>query len=156
MPQNTRSNEDFNEILERPEIKTWRAILETKNIVFSILESWLQKEGFTVPRFQVMFYLYFEGPTPPSVIADKMSVSRGNITAFFKRMLADKLIKTVAGKSQARPNYALTTKGEREFEKIFPDHAERVTKLVLAMDADMIDHLKKIKRNAENLGKSMS
>lgn len=102
-----------------------------------------------------MFFLYFEGPMLPSIIADKMTVSRGNITAFLRRMMTDNLIKAVSGRSETRPKYTLTAKGKREFEKIFPGHAERVTKLVPAMDEKALNQLIKIKENAENLSKSM-
>lgn len=113
-----------------------------------MLESALQREGFTVPRFQIMFYLYFQGPLLPSTIADLMTVTRGNITAFLKRLTADKIVKTVPGRSQGRPKYALTAKGKREFESMFPAHAERVKKLVLPMTANAIERLNEITKHA--------
>ncbi|MGE0175030.1 MAG: MarR family winged helix-turn-helix transcriptional regulator [Oligoflexales bacterium] len=119
--------------------------------ILCALESALQKEGFTVPRFQIMFHLYFEGPLPPSRIAEVLSVTRGNITAFLKRLTIDNIVKTVPGKSEGRPKYTLTTKGKREFEAIFPGHASRVMALVLPMTADAIEQLKKIQKHAEEI-----
>jgi len=141
-------NSGFEAILNRPEIQTWRAILEAQKNVFAILESNLQKIGYTVPRFQVMFYLYFDGPLLPSVLADRMVVSRGNITAFLKRLMDDKIVKKASGRSESRPKYGLTAKGKRDFEKIFPPHAERVGKLVPAMTDDAINQLRLIKETA--------
>lgn len=123
--------------------------------VFAVLESNLQKAGWTVPRFQIMFYLYFEGPLAPSEIAHRLIVTRGNITAFLRRLVADKLIKAVTGNSELRPKYALTIEGKRGFETIFPPHAARVKKLVPSLDHHAIEQLNRIKENAERLSKTM-
>ncbi len=148
-------NQTFQGILKAPEIITWRAIMEAQKAVLSILESNLQKEGSTVSRFQILFYLYFEGPMAPSVIANRMVVTRGNITAFFKRLVVDKLIKAVSGKSESRPKYALTDKGKKEFERVFPAHTARVQKLVIPLDPKAVEQLKRIKQNAEDRAKTM-
>ena len=142
--------EKFKDLLENPAVISWRAILEAQRTIFAQLESCLQKEGFTVARFQIMFFLYFKGPLAPSTVADLTAVSRGNITAFFKRMLADDLIETVTGRSEARPKYTLTSNGRREFEKIFPQHVERVSKLVLPLEQPMIDQLQKAQLHARD------
>jgi len=147
----TAKMELFLDILKSPEIVTWRAIMNAHKEILCVLESALQKEGFTVPRLQIMFHLYFQGPLPPSAIAEILSVTRGNITAFLKRLTNDKVVKTVPGKSEGRPKYALTTKGTREFEAIFPGHSARVKALVLPMTAEAVEQLNKIQQNAAEI-----
>ncbi|MEZ4744305.1 MAG: MarR family transcriptional regulator [Bdellovibrionota bacterium] len=140
---------EFEKILERPEIKTWRSILQTQKVIFSVLESNLQTIGFTLPRFQIMFHLYFEGAMSPSALADRLTVSRGNITAFLRRLLNDNVVQKTAGRSESRPKYILTLRGMHDFEKIFPQHVEKVSQLVTPMSEEALKQLDAVKKNAK-------
>ena len=114
--------------------------------VYRQLEKALLQEGSSIPRFQILFYLYFEGECSQIYISKKLFVTRGNISMFFKRLLAEKLIiiseKTIDDK---RHNYRLTNKGKLYFEKLFPKHIKRVKKFMPILKSDVVKILKSIK-----------
>lgn len=125
-------------LLDFPEIRSWRALMGAFNSIFSALEKGLMAEGCSVSRFQILFYLYFEGDTSAVQIAKKMLVTRGNISMFLRRMEKDGLIKKKAVADQKRPRYSLTAQGRTFFEAIFPAHIERVRRRAPKLDAQTL------------------
>jgi len=89
----------------------------------------LVDDNCSVSRFEILFLLYFEPNIPAVKLSRKMHVTRGNMSTFLKRMESDHLIKTTLPKGRKRPVYNLTTKGQNFFEKIFPEHINRVEKI---------------------------
>ena len=107
-------------------------------VIFSQLEKGLMAEGCSVSRFQILFYLYFDGETAAVEIARKLVVTRGNISTFLRRMESDGLIKKRVPKGQKRPLFSLTERGYSFFEAIFPSHIERVRRFAPKLDARTI------------------
>jgi DNA-binding MarR family transcriptional regulator len=128
-------------LLKFPEVQSWRALMSAFQTIFSALEKGLMAEGCSVSRFQILFYLYFEGDKPAVQIARKMLVTRGNISMFLRRMEADGLVRKKATAVQKRPVYSLTTKGRTFFEKILPPHIERVRLRAPKLNAQAIKRL---------------
>lgn len=117
---------EFSALMEIQEVQSWRAILAAFNAIFSKLEKGLKVEGCSLPRFQILLHLYFDGNLPAVEIARKMLVTRGNISMFLRRMESDGLIRKKLPPGQNRPQYSLSSKGQAFFEKIFPEHIQRV------------------------------
>jgi len=114
------------------------------NTVFSELERGLMAEGCSVSRFQILFYLYFEGDLPAVEIARKLVVTRGNISMFLRRMETDGLISKIVPPGQKRPLLRLSPKGEQLFEAIFPAHVARVRKIAPRLPNSVISTLSKV------------
>ena len=125
-------------LLDIPEVKSWRALMTAFKVILSELEKNLTHEGCSVSRFQILFFLYFEGNLPAAEIARKLLVTRGNISMFLRRMEADLLIKKVIPPEQKRPLYTLTKNGTDFFEKLFPSHIKRVKQLAPRLDEKTI------------------
>lgn len=138
--KNRKKIKQLQRLLEYPEVKSWRALMGAFTTILSKLEKGLLAEGCSVSRFQILFFLYFEGDLAAISIARKLVVTRGNITMFLRRMEADGLIKAVIPPGQKRPLFTLTAKGIKLFEKIFPPHIGRVrtTAPVLSEDSVLI------------------
>jgi len=113
-------------LLNYPEVKSWRVLMSAFKKILAKLEKGLIEEGCSVSRFQIMFYLYFDGNQSAIAISRKLIVTRGNITMFLRRMESDGLIKPVIPSGQKRPVFKLTKLGLSMFEKIFPAHISRV------------------------------
>lgn len=95
--------------------------------VYRKLERGLNQEGCTISRFQILFHLYFEGNLPATGIAEKLFVTRGNISMFIRRLQEEKLVMvSKESPSAKRPLYCLTAAGIELFEDIFPRHIRRV------------------------------
>lgn len=131
-------------LLEHSEVRSWRAMMHAFNTVFSKLEHGLMAEGCSVSRFQILFYLYFEGDLPAVEIARKLVVTRGNISMFLRRMEGDELITKILPAGQKRPLLRLSPKGERLFETIFPSHIARVRKIAPRLPSSVINILSKV------------
>ena len=114
--------------------------------IYSSLENKLLEDGCTVSRFQIMFYLYFDGPHRAIDIANKMIVSRGNITSFLRRLEKDEIIKAVYKKNEKRPSYTLTSNGKYFFESLFPKHLERVMKMTPSLNKKTIHQLLSVEK----------
>lgn len=134
-------------LLESPEVRSWRALMGAFKYIFAELERGLMKEDCSVSRFQILFYLYMEGPHSAVSIARKLLVTRGNISTFLKRMEQDGLIRPALPEGQKRPLFGLTEKGSQFFEKIFPRHIERVRGLAPALKLDMIRTLESVEKS---------
>ncbi len=132
-------------LLDEPEVKSWRTLMAAFQTIYRQLEKALLLEECSIPRFQILFFLYFEGPLPAVEIAKKLFVTRGNISMFLKRLQLDGLIKQVRIETtQKRPFFELTKKGVRKFEGIFPLHIGRVKRLMPPLNRSFLELLRKI------------
>jgi len=117
----TKASEKVLDLLKQDKIQNWRSLMRAFEGVYHGLECSLSKEGLSISRFQIMFYLYTEEYMAPVDLARKMLVSRANISTFLKRMMADDLVmECPKSKSLKRPCYRLTKKGKNFFEELFP------------------------------------
>ena len=78
-------------LLKRPEVESWRTLMGTFQTVYRALEQALLREQCSISRFQILFLIYFYGPLSASDIAQKLCVTRGNISTFLNRLEADHL-----------------------------------------------------------------
>ena len=140
---------NLKDLLEHPTVQSWRALMAAFKAIFTQLEKGLMAEGCSVSRFQILFYLYFEGDLPAVEVARKLLVTRGNITMFLRRMESDGLVKPVIPSGQKRPLFTLTKKGSSLFERILPPHIERVCKLAPTLDQNALRQLKAVKKSNE-------
>lgn len=124
------AQEKLRTVLQQSDIQSWRLLMETFRTVYNRLEKTLTDEGASASRFQVLFYLYFEGPKRATELSRKLLVTRGNMTMFLRRMESDRLIKYQFEENQKRPVIHLTDKGIKFFEDLFPRHTDRVSTLV--------------------------
>lgn len=129
-------------LLDDPSVRSWRAIMTAFQGVFSTLEKGLMSEGFHVSRFQIFFYLYFQGAMSAAELARHLLVTRGNISMFLRRLEKDgQIMMCPTSPSMQRPLYRLTPRAEKTFEAVFPRHIERVRKLVPKMPAAVLKSL---------------
>lgn len=142
-------HKELHALLEYPEVQSWRALMYAFKAIFTRLEKGLMAEGCSVSRFQILFYLYFEGELPAIAIARKLVVTRGNITMFLRRMESDGLIKPIVPAGQKRPVFTLTKKGITLFERIFPPHIGRVRKFAPALNQDTLRLLKSVSESRD-------
>lgn len=136
--------------IEIDEIKSWRLLMSAFQCVYGQLEKGLADKGVSVSRFQVLFYLYFEGRTNASALSRKLLVTRSNMSMFLKRMESDGLIHFDIPMGQKRPEIELTVRGSRFFEDLFPAHAARVKAMVHSFAPQTIKDLEKIRQRVSH------
>jgi len=149
--ENTRTKDRLNALLKVSEVESWLSLMAAFNAIYQRLESALAVEQCSIPRFQILFNLYFGGGLPPIELSRRLLVTRGNISMFLKRLQTDGLIrqekKTL---SEKRSNYVLTAKGKALFEKVFPRHINRVRALMPALPGPQISVLRRIAASARS------
>jgi MarR family 2-MHQ and catechol resistance regulon transcriptional repressor len=144
MPTESRRKRTL-DLLASPEINSWRTIMECYKEMFSYLSSWLAEEGCSISRFQILMYLYLEGPLAPSELADKLVTTRGNMTMFLRRIKNDQLIESVYPDPNARrAKISLTKHGERFIEDLLPHHINRVEELMRPLSKTSLKTMEEI------------
>jgi DNA-binding MarR family transcriptional regulator len=134
--------EELRRLFKQDEVTSWRSLVITYRMIFAILESALQKMDCTGSRLQVLMALHFEGPMVPVRLANRMMVTRGNISTLLKRMQDEGLIEpSVTKGTKSRPAFALTEAGLDLLLEIYPDHAANICKLMPVLDREMINSL---------------
>jgi len=132
-------------LLDDPQVKTWRSVMSAFQGTLNRLEAGLKEDGFHVSRFQILFYLYFEGPLAAVDLSRKLLVTRGNISTFLKRLESDGQIEVCpSSPSPKRPFYMLSENAVSEFEKVFPKHVKRIQKFVPIFSPAILKQLSKL------------
>lgn len=128
MSPKTYSNRNkLEKMLEDPKIVSWRLALNTVEELYDQFDKKLNEVGCNMSRFEMLFFIYFAGPLSAIQLAAKMRVSRGNISAFLKRLISDGLIEPCKMASTAtRPKFVLSDKGEEYFTEIFKLHIKQI------------------------------
>ena len=128
MTQKNYSNRaKFEKMLEDPKIVSWRLALNTVEDLYDRFDKKLNEVGCNMSRFEMLFFIYFSGPLSAIQIAAKMKVSRGNVSAFLKRLKADGLIEPCKMSSTStRPKFVLSRKGEEYFDEIYKLHLKDI------------------------------
>jgi DNA-binding MarR family transcriptional regulator len=95
-------------------------------------EKHFARYGLSKARFMVLMMVYvFREGLSPSDIAEKMGVTRGNMTKLIDGVEAAGLIKRENDSEDRRiVKICLSAKGEALFDRILPNHFERVTGLL--------------------------
>lgn len=145
MQKKNLSQKKMEELLEDPSVISWRALMSAYHKIYKYLESRLHEENYTIPRFQLFFYLYFEGPHSSIELAKKLNVTRGNISSFTKRLEQDLLIKIAIPEGRGgKAMIHLTESGKKDFERHLPAHIARVISLMPPLSKASLESLKSI------------
>jgi len=133
------------ELLNHPHVQSWRAIMNAHQKIYRFLETELLKNNCSIPRFQIFFYLYFHGPISSIELAQLMHVTRGNVSTFITRLVADKLVYLVTTQERGGKKLIhLSNKGKEQFESFFPEHIQRVIKIAPELSQSAINKLNQI------------
>ena len=145
------SDKKLEKYLKDSEVVSWINIIDCFQTIFSKLEAGLADDGLNVTRFQVLFYLYFNGNLNANALAKRLLVTRGNMSQLLKRMELDGLIslETVTGKKSI--NLKITKVGRRQFETIFPRHIKRVKALIIPLSESTLYEIQNLMKNAEKV-----
>lgn len=136
-----QQKDELRALMDDPQVRSWRAIMHAFKSILSELEKGLTQDNCSLSRFQILLLLYFDPRMPAVEIARNMSVTRGNISQFIRRMEEDRLVKSVIEEGRKRPVYSLTGKGKALFERLFPGHIERVKKMTPPLNEKTIRSL---------------
>jgi MarR family 2-MHQ and catechol resistance regulon transcriptional repressor len=91
----------------------------------------LEEEGLTLSQFAVLEALYHVGPQCLGDLARRILTSSGNLTLVVDNLQKRGLVKRgQQGKDKRFVVASITPSGARLIERIFPDHARRITEIM--------------------------
>ena len=144
-------SDDPTKDLKDRRVRSWRTLLETSRAIYRYLDGELQKLGSNVSRFQILFFLYFEGAHSASELAKKLDVSRGNMSTFTKRLMDDGLIAPDDELSKKnRPFFVLTKEGEDNFQELLSKHLQNVKAVAPCLSDDEMQKLIEAKGSVQD------
>lgn len=119
-------------------VLTMFKILETGNIIQQKIMDPLEKDyDLSGSKLSVLMMLYNNDnqPMTPSLMAEKLHVSRANISAMLKRMERDELIEIRGQVNDARiKEVYLINKGKELLDSVLPKHYQRIHQLMEALN----------------------
>lgn len=143
------------ESLQLPQIKFWRALMACHELFYKHFEFNLQSKGLSYSRFQILFYIYFNPKSSAVFLAEKMNVTRGNMSMFLKRLIEDQLIVEEFSLGKKRCTYKLSKSGITLFEKSLDVHLNEVITIVPEHVEDLEKKMIKIMFQAQkNISKA--
>ena len=96
----------------------------------------LEEEGLTLSQFAVLEALYHVGPLCLGDLARRILTSSGNLTLVIDNLQKRGLVKREQqGKDKRFVLATITSAGARLIERIFPDHARRITEIMGRLDS---------------------
>lgn len=119
----------------------------------SHLEADVAEHGLTITEFAILEVLYHKGPLLLGEVQRRILVSSGGITYLVDRLERKGLVERRECAQDRRARYAaLTQQGEALIERIFPDHARLIERmmgvLTLEEQQEAIRLLRKLGRAA--------
>jgi MarR family 2-MHQ and catechol resistance regulon transcriptional repressor len=117
-------------------LKLWVVLARAYAAVARAVETDIARHDLTTTEFGILEALHHKGPLLLGEIQRKVLVTSGGITYLVDRLVAKGLVTREPSPSDRRARYAvLTPAGKQLIERIFPPHAERVTRTMAALTA---------------------
>ena len=112
-------------------LKLWVVLARAHNAIERHAQAHAQERGLTLPEFGILEALYHKGPLLLGEVQKKILVSSGGVTYLIDRLTAKGLVERRDCPDDRRARYAaLTAEGESFIRGIFPEHAERLAKVL--------------------------
>jgi MarR family transcriptional regulator, 2-MHQ and catechol-resistance regulon repressor len=127
-------------------------LMRASDSVAAHLGAQIEESGLTMGQFGVMEALLHLGPMCQHALGEKLLRSGGNVTLVIDNLEKHGWVRRERQKNDRRMvKIYLTPKGERLIARVFPEHAEAVTKEMGCLTPDEQETLRRICRK---LGKS--
>jgi len=110
-------------------LETFLKFMRSANTVSAEVQSHLTKQKLTMSQFGVLEALYHLGPMYQRDLAEKILKTTGNITTVIDNLEKRGVVERQREMKDRRYfKVVLTSSGRRLTKKIFPDHAQQITK----------------------------
>ncbi|SHH97024.1 MULTISPECIES: MarR family winged helix-turn-helix transcriptional regulator [Virgibacillus] len=108
--------------------KAYRSLMEQ-------VEDDIHQRGLNLTDFAVMELLYHKGPHTLKAIGEKILLTSGSITYVVNKLENRRYIVRIPNENDRRVTFAaITEKGERLMEEIFPGHWARIEEITSGLD----------------------
>src|SRR4051812_18458520 len=130
-------------------LKLFVVLTRASNALSKHLHKHVDLGGLTETEFAILEALYHKGPLLLGDVQKKILLSSGGVTYTIDRLVEKDFVERRECPTDRRARYAaLTPKGERLMDKLFPSHADCIEDLLSSLSAreqdDAIALLKKL------------
>jgi MarR family transcriptional regulator, organic hydroperoxide resistance regulator len=106
-----------------PEIDAWVQLVRAYQLIMRRLEQALDSHGLSLPQFEVLAHLHFDGAITQNELAQRLLVTKGNVCGLIDRMETAGLVERTVDPADRRANrLRLTTSGTAALSEALPPH----------------------------------
>ena len=118
-------------------LKLWVVLSRARSAVADVSEADIGRHDLSPGEFAILEALYHKGPLLLGEVQRKILASSGGVTYLVDRLAQQGLVERRECATDRRARYAaLTPAGVDLMERIFPPHAQAITEVMSALDAD--------------------
>ena len=138
------------------DLKLLTVIFRSFESVKEVLKADVAHYGLNITEFGTLEYLYHKGPSPISVIGEKVLLAKSSMSYVIEQLRQKGYIEWIKDDNDQRKRIVgLTKSGEKTIKKAFNKHLEVIGELFSMLSKEekdvMIDDLKKIGYYAKGL-----
>jgi DNA-binding MarR family transcriptional regulator len=114
-----------------PELDTWVQLFRTYQLIMRRLEQALDSQGLSLPQFEVLAHLHFDGAITQNELAQRLLVTKGNVCGLIDRMETAGLVGRTTDPADRRANrLRLTARGTALLSEALPPHLALVQEMM--------------------------
>lgn len=118
-----------------PEIDAWVQLVRAYQLIMRRLEQALDAHGLSLPQFEVLCHLHFDGAITQNELAQRLLVTKGNVCGLIDRMETAGLVGRTTDPADRRANrLRLTARGEAQMAGALPSHLALVREMMGQLD----------------------
>jgi DNA-binding MarR family transcriptional regulator len=114
-----------------PELDAWVQLVRAYQLIMRRLEQALDAHGLSLPQFEVLAHLHFDGAITQNELAQRLLVTKGNVCGMIDRMEAAGLVGRTVDPDDRRANrLRLTGRGTAVLTEALPPHLALVKEMM--------------------------
>jgi DNA-binding MarR family transcriptional regulator len=114
-----------------PELDAWVGLVHAYYRIMRRLEQALDDRGLSLPQFEVLAHLHFDGAITQNELAQRLLVTKGNVCGLIDRLEAAELVERTTDPEDRRANrLRLTARGTAALSEALPPHLALVKEMM--------------------------
>jgi DNA-binding MarR family transcriptional regulator len=114
-----------------PEVDAWVQLVRAYQLIMRRLEQALDAHGLSLPQFEVLAHLHFDGAITQNELAQRLLVTKGNVCGLIDRMETAGLVGRTTDPTDRRANrLRLTAEGTTLLSQALPPHLTLVKEMM--------------------------
>jgi DNA-binding MarR family transcriptional regulator len=114
-----------------PEVDAWVGLVHAYHHVMRRLEQALDDHGLSLPQFEALAHLHFDGAITQNDLARRLLTTKGNVCGLLDRLEAAELVERTTDPADRRVNrLRLTARGSAVLSGALPPHLQLVKEMM--------------------------
>lgn len=136
-----------------PEVEAWVQLVHAYHHIIRRLEHALDEHKLSLPQFEVLANLHFDGAITQNELAQRLLVTKGNVCGLIDRMEAAGLVGRTADPADRRANrLRLTAHGKSMLSEALPPHLALVKEMMAPLRTTELHALRELLQRLDPAG----